>query len=106
MTPLARPAGTKKALGFEKLVKLMALPSELQTFIVRAVFGGAGNTVRHGNADGVERRQVLLGVVALAGWLELFASAPALELLSDYLGATLPRTIERTQTHALPAGAP
>jgi hypothetical protein len=103
---LARPTGTKKALGFEKLVKLMALPAELQTFIVRAVFGGAGNTVRHGAADGVERRQVLLGIVALAGWLELFAGAPALELLSEYLSATLPQTIEKTQTPALAPGSP
>jgi hypothetical protein len=101
---LPRPDGTKKALGFEKLVKLMALPAELQTFIVRAVFGGTGNTVRHGAADGVERRQVLLGIVALAGWLELFAAAPALELLSEYLSATLPRTIEQAQTPALSTG--
>lgn len=44
--------------------------------------------MRHGYAEGVERRQVLLGIVALAGWLQVFASAPALELLADYLSAT------------------
>ena len=96
-----RPTGTKKALGFEKVVKLMDLPPEVQTFMVRAIFGGDGNTVRHGAADGIERRQVLLGVAALAAWLELFADAPALDVLGDRLTAALPRAREQRQPLAL-----
>ena len=100
-----RPTGTKKALGFEKVVKLMDLPPEVQTFIVRAIFGGTGNTVRHGAADGIERRQVLLGVAALAAWLELFADAPALDVLGDYLTATLPTALEQREPLALAPGS-
>lgn len=100
-TAATRPTGTKKALGFEKVVKLMDLPTEVQTFMVRAIFGGTGNTVRHGAADGIERRQVLLGVAALAAWLELFADAPALDVLGDYLTAALPTAREQRQPLAL-----
>ncbi len=92
---VTRPVGSKKALGFEKLVKLMGLPAEVEIFVRRAVFGGTGNTVRHAGAEEIERRQVLLGIVALAAWVEVFAGAPALELLAEYLGATLRRTIQR-----------
>jgi hypothetical protein len=92
--PETRPTGTKKALGFEKLVKLTALAPELKTFVVRGVFGGSGNVVRHGHADGSERRQVLLGVAALAAWIERFSSEPALELLAAYLEVSVPRAID------------
>lgn len=61
-----RPVGSKSAPGFEKLVKLMGSPLEVEIFVRRAVFGGTGNTVRHGGAEEIERRQVLLGIVALA----------------------------------------
>ena len=100
---IPRPVGSKKGIGFEKLVKLMGLPTEVETFVRRAVFGGTGNTVRHAGAEEIERRQVLLGIVALAAWIEVFAGEPALELLAEYLGATLTRTIKRAETPALDA---
>ena len=56
-----------KLVGFEKVVKLLPLEQELQTFMVRAVFGTAGNAYRHGGASSGERRQVLFGIAALAG---------------------------------------
>jgi hypothetical protein len=100
-----RPVGSKRFLGFEKLVKLMGLPAEVEMFVRRAVFGGTGNTVRHGGAEEIERRQVLLGIVALAAWIEVFAGEPALGLLAEYLAATLPRTIKRAAAPALEVSA-
>jgi hypothetical protein len=102
---VARPVGAKKALGFEKLVKLMGLPADVEIFVRRAVFGGTGNTVRHAGAEEIERRQVLLGIVALAAWIEVFTNEPALKLLAAYLAATLPHTIRRGKAPALEAGA-
>ncbi|HTD08808.1 MAG TPA: hypothetical protein VK680_07940 [Solirubrobacteraceae bacterium] len=100
---IARPVGSKKAIGFEKLVRLMGLPAEVEMFVRRAVFGGTGNSVRHAGAEEIERRQVLLGIVALAAWIEVFAGEPALELLAEYLGATLRRAVKRVEAPALDA---
>ncbi len=102
---LPRPASTKKAVGFETVVKLMGLTPEVKKFVVRAVFGGTGNAVRHGQADGIERRQVLLGVAAIAAWIENFAGEPALELLAEHVGAILPQAIQQRRRPALAAGA-
>lgn len=84
-----------KKVGFEAAVKLLALPPDHQTFMIRAVFGTTGDAYRHGAADAGERRQVLLGVAALAGWLERFAEEPALDVLGTRLAAALPAAVDR-----------
>jgi hypothetical protein len=86
-----------KPVGFETMVKLLGLEREFQTFMVRAVFGTVGNPFRHGSAEEGERRQVLLGVAALAGWLEEFANVPAMEVLAARLGRELPGAVERAR---------
>lgn len=96
---LARPTSSKKAPGLVTIVKLMPVPAELKTFMRRAVFSGSGHTIRHGSADGVERRQVLLGVVALAAWLERFATdSRALDVLASRLSETLPHAAKQVQS--------
>jgi hypothetical protein len=90
-----------KQVGFESMVKLLGLEREFQTFMVRAVFGTAGNPFRHGSAEEGERRQVLLGVAALAGWLEEFANVPAMEVLTARLGRELPIAVERARVPLL-----
>lgn len=93
-----RPKGSNRPPGLVTVVKRMPLPAELKTFIKLAIFSGTGHTIRHGSAEGVERRQVLLGIAALAAWLEKFASdAPALEVLGSRLTETLPRAAEELQ---------
>ena len=80
------------------IVKRMPVPAELKTFIRRAVFSGSGHTIRHGSANGVERRQVLLGVVALAAWLERFATdSPALDVLASRLSKALPGAAKQVE---------
>ena len=71
------------------------LEPEFQTFMVRAVFGTVGNHYRHGGAISGERRQVLFGVAALAGWLQEFANVSALDVLSARMARALPASIER-----------
>lgn len=72
----------------------------MELFVRRGVFGGTCNTVRHAGAEQIERRQVLLGIVALAAWIEVFAGERALELLADYFGATLALSVKRAETPA------
>ncbi len=95
---VVRPIGAKKAPGLVAIVKRMPVPAELKTFIRRAVFSGSGHTIRHGSANGVERRQVLLGVVALAAWLERFATdSPALDVLASRLSKALPGAAKQVE---------
>jgi hypothetical protein len=93
---MVRPASEKRSLGLVKVVKLMPVSEALKVLIGRGVFSGTGHAIRHGSSEGSERRQVLLGVIALAAWLERFASdAPALELLAEYLSDALPRAAQQ-----------
>jgi hypothetical protein len=96
---------TKKA-EFETVVKRLGLEQEFQTLMVRELYGTAGNPFRHGSAVDGDRRQVLLGIAALCGWLEEFAGIPALDVLSTRLDAALPAAIEHAQPPALPPPSP
>jgi hypothetical protein len=93
---IVRPASEKRPLALVKVVKLMPVSEPLKVLIRRGVFSGTGHAIRHGNSEGSERRQVLLGVIALAAWLERFSTeAPALELLAECLSDTLPRAAQQ-----------
>jgi hypothetical protein len=78
---VSRP--TKPVHSVETLFKLLRLDPEYRSFLVRHVFGEVGNVFRHGDAEGGERREVLLGLVALCGWLDLFAGVPATRALAS-----------------------
>ena len=71
---MAQP--TKLIKGVDALCKRLPVGGHYATFLRQRVFGTTGNTFRHGDADGGERRQVLFGIAALAGWLEEFADEP------------------------------
>jgi hypothetical protein len=98
------PRNTNKDVGFDTMVKRLGLQQGFKRFMVRALFGTAGNPYRHGGAGGGERRQVLLGVAALAGWFEQFTDARALTVLIQRAGRALPEAIERARVLTLPPG--
>ena len=95
------PASNRE-IGFDGMVKLLDIEPEFKTFIVRGIFGTVGNPFRHGDADTGHRRQVLLGVVAIAGWCERFADTRAQTVLVTSTAKVLPRAIERVEFPALP----
>lgn len=94
-TPASGVAG--KARGLEQLLGPLGVPAVFHAFLVQRAYGGQGHPYRHGRADEGEREQVLLIIVALAGWLEIFAGVPARSWL---LGA-----LEREVSSGTLAGA-
>lgn len=96
------PRNTNKGVGFDRLVKLLGLDPEFSTFMNRALFGTVGNPYRHGDAEGGERRQVLLGIAALAGWCEEFANEQAWTALIQRAARALPQAILNARLPALP----
>lgn len=96
-TQRKRIENPNKDVGFESMVKLLGLDQEFQTFVVRGLYGTTGNSYRHGGADSGERRQVLLGIAALTGWLEKFAGARALDVLAERMAWALPAAIARAR---------
>ena len=85
---------TNKDIRFESMVKRLSIEQAFKTFMTRAVYGTVGNPIRHGGRGGGERRQVLLGVAALAGWFEEFTGVRALTALVNRTGQALPGAIE------------
>lgn len=70
----------------------------MKAFIKLAVSAARAARSATRSAEGVERRQVLLGIAALAAWLEKFASdGPALNVLGSRLTEALPRAVEELQ---------
>jgi hypothetical protein len=94
------PTNPNKSLGFESMVRRLNLEPELKTFMVRGLYGTTGNSYRHGGADSGERRQVLLGIAALAGWFEEFTSVPALTVLVTRTGRALATAVKRVRSTA------
>jgi hypothetical protein len=78
-----------EARGVESLFRPLEVPPVFREFLVHRAYGGRGDSFRHGRADEGEREQVVFLVFALAGWLELFAGAPA----RSWLLATLEREL-------------
>lgn len=76
---------TKVVRGVESLFNRLPVAGDYATFLRRRVFGTTGDPFRHGDADGGERRQVLFGIAALAGWLEEFAAEPVRRALGTRL---------------------
>jgi hypothetical protein len=94
----------KKIHGVENVVKLIAADDGFSLFVRRRVFGTTGDPFRHGDADGGERRQVLLCIAALCGWIDAFVELPALPVLSAELNEHMPEALDLAQTKQLPPG--
>jgi len=97
-TLVAQP--TKLIKGVESVVKWVAPDQEFSLFVRVRVFGTTGNAYRHCDADGGERRQVLLGIAALCGWMQAFLGVPALDALSGEMNAHVAQALD--EARALP----
>lgn len=78
-----------KFMAVEALVKQMAVDEHYTAFLVRRVFGGIGNSFRHGRANSGARDPVLFAVAALAGWVDFFLEPYAMRVLGDELSQRL-----------------
>lgn len=92
---------SKRVGSVEMVVREMQLDQEYRTFLHHRVFGTGGNAFRHGDADEGERRQALLAVVALSGWVDAFMGLSARSLLVELMGEKLPRILERASEPVL-----
>lgn len=98
-----------KISAAESLLKLLFSSGDLfLNFTLRMVFGGVGNSYRHGrNPDG-HRELMLAGMVALAGYMDWTTGTHAIEIVARRLERQLDPAIERLETHrqsALVAGS-
>lgn len=93
---------TRVIRGVESLFNRLPMPREYATFLRRRVFGTSGNEFRHGAGAGGERRQVLFGISALAGWLEAFAGEPVRHSLGSRLQLHI---VQATATPAMDVSA-
>jgi len=100
------PNKPTKSMAFDSMVKLLPVPKEFKTLMNRGLYGTVGNAFRHGDADDGERRQVLLGIVALAGWFEHFANRRAFIVLAERATDALPAALKFRETLTLPPGEP
>jgi hypothetical protein len=90
--------------GVENVVRLVVADEGFSLFVRRRVFGTTGDPYRHGDADGGERRQVLLGIAALCGWVDSFVGLPALPVLSVELNEQMPDALDRADERGFPPG--
>jgi hypothetical protein len=90
---LSRPS--KKLKSVEAIVRAMQLDEEFRRFLHRRVFGTVGNPFRHGDATEGERRQTLLAIVALSGWVDVFMGKAARAVLVDLMSERLLEAVER-----------
>ena len=82
----------------EKVVKkLLPVGDDYRTFLILRVYGGRGNTFRHGRADSGERRQALHSIVALVGWADAFLELSGMRVLGELLAERLPEAVERLE---------
>jgi hypothetical protein len=86
---------SKRVGSVEMVVREMQLDQKYRTFLYHRVFGTGGNAFRHGDADEGERRQALLAVVAVSGWVDAFMGLSARSVLVELMGEELPRIVER-----------
>jgi hypothetical protein len=89
---LAHRSGRRPAL--KHVVNQLPIPPSLKTLVNNDMFGGVGDDYRHGDAEGGERRQALLGVVALAGLLETCDNRPAFTVLAQHAADVLSKALQ------------
>jgi hypothetical protein len=78
-----------RARSIEPVIKELPAGDGFSTFVIHRVFGGSGNTVRHGEPGFDGRHRALFLVVAVAGWLDAVMDVPAHEVLGHMLGDAL-----------------
>jgi hypothetical protein len=94
-TPESGEQGSAGAV--EAVFEPLGIDPDFRTFLVRLVYGKSGNPFRHGNAQDGWRRTGLLLVVALVGWLDLYADGEEHNLLYQTF-ARHPEGIDRALT--------
>jgi hypothetical protein len=84
----------KKPGGVEDVAKKLghaATDSDFGDFLVRQVYGGAGNPFRHGSArDGIRERTICMAY-AVVGWLDAFVAPGSESLFVDAVHAEIAR---------------
>jgi hypothetical protein len=79
----------------EKLLKRLFTTGDLfLNFTVRLVFGGTGNSYRHGRNEDGHREVTLAGIVALAGYMDATVGTQAVEMIADEMEAQLDAVLE------------
>jgi hypothetical protein len=91
----------KRAHGPNTVVRELRLDGEFERFLRRCVFAPKGHSFRHVDADGGERRQSLLAIVALCGWIDAFMGLSAHTTLVETMADELPRAVERVREPVL-----
>lgn len=79
----------------DAIIKQLQLDDEFERFLHRAVFGKRGNPVRHGEKPTNARRRALLGVVGIAGWLDVCLQTRASAALVNVMDLSLPEAVSR-----------
>ena len=99
------PRQAHEACELRDPVRHLLLEEDFETFLLRELFGTAGHPYRHGGGTGGQRRLVLFGIAALAGWLEVFGGEATLSGLDQRMVAALPAAVARVQQLALVASS-
>jgi hypothetical protein len=79
----------------DAIIKQLQLDEEFERFLHRAIFGKGGNPVRHGEKPTNERRRALLGVVGIAGWMDVCLQTRASTALVNVMDLFLPEAVSR-----------
>jgi hypothetical protein len=77
----AESGGHGGASSVEAVFEPLGVDDDFRRFLLRLVYSKTGNPFRHGHAEGGWRRSGLLLVVALVGWLDLYADTKEQSLL-------------------------
>jgi hypothetical protein len=80
-TPASGQKPGREARSVEAIFEPLGIDEDFRAFLTRLVYGGHGHPFRHGNAEVGWRRAGLMLVIALVGWLDLYAGADDSDLL-------------------------
>jgi hypothetical protein len=83
--------------AMEKLMDSEVFEPDFRQFVKRRLYTDRGNPFRHGRTPPGARELTLMGVVALAGWLEQFAQTDALERLVGYIDEHVDEVVARVR---------
>ena len=87
-----------KLMAAEKIIKAFELEDALEVFALKLVFGGRGNSFRHGRPENQARDQVLLMMVAIVAWVDFLFDTHGTERLARELHDPLDRALELGRT--------
>ncbi len=94
-----QPRVEGKFSAAEGLLKLLFASGDLfLNFTLRMVFGGVGNSYRHGRNSNGHRELMLAGMVALGGYIDWTTGTHAIEIVAKQMERQLGPAIERLET--------